>query len=283
MKQKICIAGKNRISIEAMQLFLDLDMFDLFAIPNDGDIGLDEWQPSFRKYVIDQDINIISIKDSQNIEGLVFLSLEYDKLLKVDEFKNATLLNIHFSNLPSYKGCFTAIWPLINGEKSVGVTLHLIDSGIDTGDIIDKAVFDLSENITSIELYELYQDSAVRLLEKNISRFLTGDFNNASKQCMQNASYYSRNSLSKIDPEINFNLCAFQIKNHVRALFFPIYQTATYDEYRIKECFILNERSKYKPGTIVKKDPSCIRVCTIDFDVLLKICNKENVTFNQKG
>lgn len=57
MKQKICIAGKNRISIEAMQLFLDLDMFDLFAIPNDGDIGLDEWQPSFRKYVIDQDIN----------------------------------------------------------------------------------------------------------------------------------------------------------------------------------------------------------------------------------
>ena len=33
---------------------------------------------------------------------------------------------------------YTSIWPIINGENYCGVTLHEIDSGIDTGDIIDQ-------------------------------------------------------------------------------------------------------------------------------------------------
>ena len=38
---------------------------------------------------------------------------------------------------------FTSALPLINGEKETGVTLHKIDAGIDTGDIIDQIKFQI--------------------------------------------------------------------------------------------------------------------------------------------
>lgn len=47
------------------------------------------------------------------------------------------LINIHFSLLPHYRGSIVEFWQLYNNEpEKIGVTLHLIDSSIDTGPII---------------------------------------------------------------------------------------------------------------------------------------------------
>ena len=40
--------------------------------------------------------------------------------------------------LPKYRGCKTNFYQIFYGEKKSGVTLHLIDDGIDSGKIIDK-------------------------------------------------------------------------------------------------------------------------------------------------
>ena len=47
---------------------------------------------------------------------------------------------------------YTSYWPIKNGEKKSGVTLHKIDSGIDTGDIISQLSFDIDEDT----LFSLY-------------------------------------------------------------------------------------------------------------------------------
>lgn len=47
------------------------------------------------------------------------------------------LINIHFSLLPYYRGSIVEFWQLYNNEPDkIGVTLHLMDSSIDTGPII---------------------------------------------------------------------------------------------------------------------------------------------------
>lgn len=69
-------------------------------------------------------------------DDLIFISLEFDKIVNPDLFKDARLYNIHFSLLPSYKGMYTSAIPILNGEEMVGVTFHEIDKGIDTGNII---------------------------------------------------------------------------------------------------------------------------------------------------
>lgn len=46
------------------------------------------------------------------------------------------VLNLHTSLLPSYRGLLPTFWALLNDEEYTGVTVHLIDEGIDTGEII---------------------------------------------------------------------------------------------------------------------------------------------------
>jgi methionyl-tRNA formyltransferase len=45
-------------------------------------------------------------------------------------------INIHNSKLPKYRGMMPNFWQMLNGEKTVGITIHRINSGIDDGEIL---------------------------------------------------------------------------------------------------------------------------------------------------
>ena len=46
--------------------------------------------------------------------------------------------NLHKSYLPYYRGMAPSFYALLNGEREVGVTLHKVAKGFDTGDIIQQ-------------------------------------------------------------------------------------------------------------------------------------------------
>lgn len=52
----------------------------------------------------------------------------------------AGTLGIHHGRLPHYRGKKTTFWAMYNGEKSVGVAIQRIGSGLDRGDILRDAV-----------------------------------------------------------------------------------------------------------------------------------------------
>ena len=56
------------------------------------------------------------------------------KVLLVDLEK---ALNCHMGILPFYRGMDVAQWPILNQDFSnIGLTTHIIDEGVDTGDIL---------------------------------------------------------------------------------------------------------------------------------------------------
>lgn len=57
-------------------------------------------------------------------------------------------LNLHPSLLPAYRGRFPLVDQLKAGEKHTGVTLHFMDQGADTGDIIAQVAVPFPENVT---------------------------------------------------------------------------------------------------------------------------------------
>ena len=134
----ICIAGKNDIAVEILLYLLDrtIKKENIYVIPNKTDDGKNNWQRSLLKNANELNINIASLEQVYNIENLLFLSLEFDKIINPLNFRTKQLFNIHFSLLPKYKGMFTSILPILNNDKITGVTFHRIDKGIDTGDII---------------------------------------------------------------------------------------------------------------------------------------------------
>lgn len=62
-------------------------------------------------------------------------------------------INYHPSLLPKYRGGSAIAWALINGERETGVTIHYIDDGVDTGDIVLQEAVPIAPEDTTASLY----------------------------------------------------------------------------------------------------------------------------------
>lgn len=87
----------------------------------------------------------------------IFVSMSFNQILKapIIDCAKKGFINCHAGALPFYRGRNVLNWVLINGEKSFGVTVHYVDEGIDTGDIILQKEYEMG-------LYDNYES----ILEK---------------------------------------------------------------------------------------------------------------------
>jgi methionyl-tRNA formyltransferase len=78
-------------------------------------------------------------------------------------------INLHSALLPKYRGLDGLFWAMVHGETTVGVTAHLMTTGIDEGSILGQAPFPVPPDATLHEMYleAIRQGSAllVRVLD----------------------------------------------------------------------------------------------------------------------
>lgn len=275
----ICIAGKNEIAVFGVKLLISksINNKDIVVLTNKNDKGVaHKWQPSFKKYCNDNGIKEVELEDLYEINDLIFISLEYDRIIKTDLFRTKQLFNIHFSLLPAYKGMLTSVHPILRGEKKSGVTLHEIDNGIDTGFIIDQIEFDTPFGTTGLELYNSYIKYSEELLKKNIDSII----NNKCKskpQTLVNASYFSNKTIDFKSLKINFYKTCFEVCNYVNAFSFRPYQLLSYQNVKISKATPGHIKSVNKPGTLILENDLFFEISTIDYNVNLLKDNLENI------
>lgn len=81
-------------------------------------------------------------------------SLLGDKLLSF--LRGVPVINIHCGITPRYRGAHGAFWAIVNDDwDNVGTTVHFIDSGIDTGNII-------AQGTIQVEPHDSPRDLAVK-------------------------------------------------------------------------------------------------------------------------
>lgn len=266
----ICVAGKNNISVDVLEyLYLNnKERYELCVVCNKTEHGENTWQKSLRFFAEKMGIAEYSLADLYDREDLIFLSLEFDQIIDPLKFKSDRLYNIHFSLLPQYKGMYTSILPILNGEEYVGVTFHKIDSGIDTGDIIEQKKFELKDFYTSRDLYLNYIKTGTRLMIENIDRVIEENIA-AYPQPSRTSSYYSRKSIDYSNIVIDLCQTADGILRQIRAFSFREYQLPVVYEKRIISAYITDIRSKQKPGTVIYKNETGMMMATIDYDIFL--------------
>ncbi len=84
-------------------------------------------------------------------------------------------INYHPSLLPKYRGASAINWAIIKGEEETGVTIHYIDEGVDTGDIILQEKVEILPQDTMGSLYfdKLYP-LGVRLIKEAVRQIRQG-------------------------------------------------------------------------------------------------------------
>lgn len=266
----VCIAGKNNIVVDGLKHTIDnySKEIKICFLPNPSDDGIDTWQLPFLKFANEHNIPRTTLEELYLLDNLIFISLEYSEIVKTKKFKTNQLYNIHFSLLPKYRGMYTSALPILLGEKESGVTLHKIDDGIDTGDIIDQIRFTIDEDDTARDLYFKYLENGSVLFKRNIDSLICGEIK-STPQLHTNASYYSKKSIDYRNLQINFYKTAYEVRNQLRAFTFREYQLPKFNNWSINRAEILQQRSFVKPGTLILEDDEAVVVSSIDYDLKL--------------
>lgn len=265
----ICIAGKNNIAVEICQYIIShFEFTNIYAIPNINDQGKDTFQRSFKKYCVDNNIELRELKDVYKIQDLIFLSLEFDRIIDPDKFISNQLYNIHFSLLPKYKGMYTAALPILNGEEYTGVTLHYIEKGIDTGNIIAQEKILISDEETSKSLYLKFINSGIKLIIKYLPLIIKNKIK-SYPQCSNFSTYFSKKTIDYSHLTINLNSTAWQIDSQIRAFTFRNYQLPEVFNIPIFISEITSEKSCLKSGSIIEDNNFLFKLATIDYNIIL--------------
>jgi methionyl-tRNA formyltransferase len=83
-------------------------------------------------------------------------------------------LNIHPSLLPKYRGAAPLNWSIIRGETKTGVTIMLMDEGMDSGDILAQEETPIGRDETFGELHDRLSILGATLLIQTIDRVIAG-------------------------------------------------------------------------------------------------------------
>lgn len=289
---KIALGGSHYVACNALYYLLELgiDKKDILVCKSNRDNSINAWQRSFNFCAKKLEIQTLSLDQLYEVDNLIFFSLEFDQILRTRKFKSARLYNIHFSLLPRYKGMYTSCLPLLNGDAESGVTLHKIDDGIDTGEIIDQILFPIPLEMNSFELFNEYHSKGFNIFKNNIKCILEGK-EKSYPQSAVNSSYFSKNFIDFSSIDINFKQTAFQIHNKLRAFSFRPYQLPTLSDFQISHSKISSQRSQMTPGEFNEASSYKRVYATIDFDIevykdqletILKASSENDIEFLQK-
>lgn len=104
---------------------------------------------------------------SEDLHGFdMGLSYGYQHLLKPDVLANWTAINLHISYLPWNRGADPNIWSWIE-DTPKGVSIHLIDKGIDTGPIYCQRLVHMTGAESLASSYDKLSNAVLDLFDEN--------------------------------------------------------------------------------------------------------------------
>jgi hypothetical protein len=98
-------------------------------------------------------------------------------------------INPHYGLLPAYRGMNVTEWSLYRGDP-VGVTVHLVDSGVDTGPILLREEIALHPGDTLFSLRRRHQELAARLLVEAAVQLLEASARPREQAIEEGRQYY---------------------------------------------------------------------------------------------
>lgn len=145
----------------------------------------------------------------------------YSMILRDDLLKYARVggLNIHAALLPKNRGCNPTQWAIINGEHETGVSLHEIDSGLDTGPIIDQQWVPIFFEDNWLDVRKRLEQATDSLIIENLPNILSENWS-AVSQSNRNATVGKRRTPE--DGLFSWSQPLVEIYNKVRALLPPL-------------------------------------------------------------
>ena len=152
----------------------------------------------------------------------LFVSMSYNQIFhrRIYNLPPLKTINCHAGQLPRYRGRNILNWALINDEKEFGITVHYVDDGIDTGDIILQRTYPIKDEDNYNTLLEIAYKECPDILYQAIKEIQNGIIHRIPQATIsQHGLYCGMRSLG--DEIIDMNSTSRELFNFVRAICKP--------------------------------------------------------------
>lgn len=152
----------------------------------------------------------------------LFVSMSFNQIFRAEAINYPPLktINCHAGKLPFYRGRNILNWALINDEKDFGITVHYVDEGIDTGDIILQKTYPITDEDDYSTLLNTAYAGCADVLYEAIKAIQAGTVQRISQDSIDPVGMYC-GMRGPGDEIINWNAGSREIFNFVRAICRP--------------------------------------------------------------
>jgi len=261
MVKKVIIFGCQAISIDILRYLYSQNEVEVSKVITYEILSdLSRGQESIKTVAADLGIEVLSprkitmelVNEIRILNPDLIISAYYRKIFPKEliDIPRLGILNIHPSSLPYYRGPVPTAWAILNNEKQFGITIHKVDTGIDTGDILVQTIYNIDDEETGYELYLRAMRLGARLLIDNFDNIINQKIEPLKQPI--GGSYYGK---LKSRVFVDWKQSAQKIKNTVRIRSRPYNPIETILENKY---FFINKVSIDKEHTLPIQVPGKI-------------------------
>jgi len=190
------------------------------------------------------------IQSIGNLKPDLILTAAYGQILPKSllDIPRHGCLNVHASLLPKYRGAAPINWAVMNGETETGISIMLMDPGLDSGPVLLQEPVPILAEDTAVTLTGKLVDKAIDMLPRCLEAYVEGKLQPVPQDA-EKATLAPM--LRKTDGLIDWSLDAATVRNRVRGLLpWPTAFTHLHGlQIRILECEVVPGGGE--PGTVV--------------------------------
>ncbi|MDQ3695018.1 MAG: methionyl-tRNA formyltransferase [Chloroflexota bacterium] len=179
-------------------------------------------------------------------------------------------VNVHASLLPRYRGASPIAAAILNGDDETGVTLMLMEAGLDTGPIIGSRREPISAVDTTEALTRRLAEAGAELAASELPRFVAGEIQPTAQPT---TGVTLTRPLSKADGWLDWTLPARLLDRSVRA-FWPwprAWTTLDGQTVQVHQAEAVPMSRPPAPGTVMADRSELLVACGADALRLTKV------------
>ena len=148
-------------------------------------LGYGSKETSLIRFLKKKNISVKNIKRELKFKEAkkadIIISFGYRRIIKQSIIKavNRPIINLHMSYLPYNRGAHPSFWSIID-DNPIGITIHEIDKGVDTGKIIFRKKFNINfkrkKFSTFKKIYNFLFKELEKLFKKNSYSIISNNY-----------------------------------------------------------------------------------------------------------
>lgn len=138
------------------------------------------------------------------------------------------IVNLHTSLLPLNRGSYPNVWTIVD-KTTAGVTMHLVDQGVDTGPVLAQATVESRPEDTGLSLNARLESELIKLFVANWNRFVSGDLQPKPQADAEATLHYARDTQQIDCIELDATCRAGDLIDILRARTYPPHRGAYFE------------------------------------------------------